>query len=282
MIYLNGVYMPIEDAKIPVLDRGFIFGDGVYEMIPVYSRRPFRLRDHLSRLGRSLEGIRLPNPLSDEDWIGIVEKLVKENDPDDQGIYIQVTRGVAKRDHAFPKEVSPTVFAMSNPLTSPAQDALEAGVAAIAAEDYRWLRCDIKTVSLLANVLLRQLAVDAGAAETILFRDGFLTEGAASSVFVVKEGILLAPPKSHLMLPGITYDVVLEIAEMEKIPFEIRSISREEVFSCSEILLTSSTMEITPATTLDASKVGTGRPGPVFSRLHAAYQDFKTKVMRKS
>ncbi|NNM82568.1 MAG: D-amino acid aminotransferase [Burkholderiales bacterium] len=282
MIYLNGVYMPIEDAKIPVLDRGFIFGDGVYEMIPVYSRRPFRLRDHLSRLGRSLEGIRLPNPLSDEDWIGIVEKLVKENDPDDQGIYIQVTRGVAKRDHAFPKEVSPTVFAMSNPLTSPAQDALEAGVAAIAAEDYRWLRCDIKTVSLLANVLLRQLAVDAGAAETILFRDGFLTEGAASSVFVVKEGILLAPPKSHLMLPGITYDVVLEIAEMEKIPFEIRNISREEVFSCSEILLTSSTMEITPATTLDASKVGTGRPGPVFSRLHAAYQDFKTKVMRKS
>ena len=207
---------------------------------------------------------------------------MKENDPDDQGIYIQVTRGVAKRDHAFPKEVSPTVFAMSNPLTSPAQDALEAGVAAIAAEDYRWLRCDIKTVSLLANVLLRQLAVDAGAAETILFRDGFLTEGAASSVFVVKEGILLAPPKSHLMLPGITYDVVLEIAEMEKIPFEIRSISREEVFSCSEILLTSSTMEITPATTLDASKVGTGRPGPVFSRLHAAYQDFKTKVMRKS
>ncbi len=282
MIYLNGAYMPIEEAKIPVLDRGFIFGDGVYEVIPVYSRRAFRLRDHLSRLRRSLEGIRLPNPLSDDDWSGIVEKLVKENDPDDQGIYIQVTRGVAKRDHAFPKGVSPTVFAMSNPLTAPSQDTLESGVSAIAAEDYRWLRCDIKTVSLLPNVLLRQLAVDSGAAETILFRDGFLTEGAASSVFVVKEGILLAPPKSNLMLPGITYDVVLEISEKEGIPVEIRSISRDEVFSSSEILLTSSTMEITPATILDGGKIGTGMPGPVFSRLHAAYQDFKSKVMRQS
>ena len=281
-IYLNGEFMPLEKARIPVLDRGFIFGDGVYEVIPVYSRHPFRLEAHLDRLQHSLDGIRLDNPHSREEWKDLIFRLTVLNEPDDQSLYLHVTRGVAKRDHAFPKGIEPTVFMMSNPLATPSKETLESGVKAITAEDNRWLRCDIKAISLLPNVLLRQLAIDAGAAETILIREGFLTEGAASNIFVVKNGILLAPPKDHLMLPGITYDVVLELAESAGIPYEVRKVSEGELFSASELLLTSSTKEITPITTLDGNPVGSGLPGPFFAKLHAAYQAFKQSVMRRA
>ncbi|MDH4285754.1 MAG: aminotransferase class IV, partial [Gallionellaceae bacterium] len=212
-VYLNGQFMPIEEAKIPVLDRGFIFGDGVYEVIPVYSRRPFRLAEHLRRLQHSLDGIRLPNPHTEAEWSALFREMIARINTDDQYIYLHITRGVARRDHAFPKPpVTPTIFMMSNPLLTPPADLLATGVSAVTAPDNRWLRCDIKAISLLPNVLLRQMAVDAGCTETIMIRDSFLTEGAASNIFVVKNGKLLAPPKDNLMLPGITYDVVLELA----------------------------------------------------------------------
>jgi len=282
-IYLNGQYMPIEDAKISVLDRGFIFGDGVYEVIPVYSRRAFRLAEHLRRLQHSLDGIKLANPHSDAEWTAIIKELVKRNPGEDQYLYLHITRGVAKRDHAFPiPPVKPTVFLMSNPLPTPPSELLLSGVGAVSAEDNRWLRCDIKAIALLPNVLLRQLAVDAGCAETILIRENeFMTEGAASNIFVVRHGKLLAPPKDNLMLPGITYDVILEIAAANGIPCEIRRVMKEELFSADELLLTSSTKEVLAITRLDGKPVGNGKPGPMFARLHSLYQEYKHNVMRK-
>ena len=282
-VYLNGKFMPLEDAQIPVLDRGFIFGDGVYEVIPVYSRQPFRLNDHLRRLQHSLDGIRLHNPHNDAEWTQLINRLISGNAGEDQYLYLHITRGVAKRDHAFPKEVVPTVFMMSNPLHTPPAELLGTGVAAVSAPDNRWLRCDIKSIALLPNVLLRQIAVDAGAAETILIRDNnFMTEGAASNIFVVKNGTLLAPPKNNLMLPGITYDVILEIAQAADIPNEVRKIDVAEVFSADELLLTSSTKEVLAITTLDSKPVGSGKPGAMFTRLHKLYQDYKRDVMRKN
>ncbi len=286
-VYLNGEFMPIEDAKISVLDRGFIFGDGVYEVIPVYSRKPFRLTDHLRRLQHSLDGIKLANPHSDVEWVDIISRLIACNEAQDQYLYLHITRGVAKRDHAFPyPPVKPTVFMMSNPLPAPSAKQLQDGVSAITAPDNRWLRCDIKAIALLPNVLLRQMAVDAGAAETILIRPGsngegeFMTEGAASNVFVVKDGKLLAPPKDNLMLPGITYDVILEIAAANNIPHEVRKIAAAEVYAADELLLTSSTKEVLAITTLNGKPVGSGKPGAIFARLHKLYQDFKRDVMR--
>lgn len=280
MIYLNGKFMPIEEACIPVLDRGFIFGDGVYEVIPVYSRKPFRLHEHLLRLQHSLDGIRLKNPFGNDEWKRLLEQVVAQNDGEDQYLYLHITRGVAKRDHAFPANVAPTVFIMSNPLLPPPAGMLVGGAAAITAVDNRWVRCDVKAISLLPNVLLRQLAVDVQALETILIRDGFLTEGAASNIFIVKNDILLAPPKSNLMLPGITYDVVLELAATNRIDHDVRQITEAEVRSADEILLTSSTKEIMPITTLDQRPVGTGKPGNLFARLHTLYQDYKATEMR--
>ena len=280
MIYLNGDFMPIEEARIPVLDRGFIFGDGVYEVIPVYSRRPFRLAEHLRRLQHSLDGIRITNPHTDAEWGDLLARLITGNEGDDQYLYLHITRGVAKRDHAFPKGVTPTVFIMSNPLLTPPKELLATGVAAITASDNRWLRCDIKAISLLPNVLLRQMAVDVGAVETVLLRDGFMTEGAASNIFVARNGILLAPPKNHLMLPGITYDVVLELAAAHDIPYEVREISEYEVRTAQELLLTSSTKEIMPITRLDSKPVGDGSPGRMFAQLYQLYQNYKVTVMR--
>ncbi len=280
MIYLNGDFMAVEEARIPVLDRGFIFGDGVYEVIPVYSRKPFRLAEHLLRLQHSLDGIRLLNPHSDKDWSSLVEQIIAHNESDDQYLYLHITRGVAKRDHAFPKGVKPTVFIMSNPLLAPPRELLASGVAAITTNDNRWLRCDIKAISLLPNVLLRQMAVDAGAVETVLLREGFMTEGAASNIFVVKNETLLAPPKNHLMLPGITYDVVLELAAAHKILNEVRTVSEYEVRTAEELLLTSSTKEIMPITRLDGKPVGDGKPGPMFARLYQLYQNYKVTIMR--
>ena len=278
--YLNGQFLPLADARIPVLDRGFIFGDGVYEVIPVYSRRPFRLPEHLRRLQHSLDAIRLGNPMADAEWTRLIHELVARHSGEDQSVYLQVTRGVAKRDHAFPKEGKPTVFMMSSPLSTPPREQIEQGVPCITATDFRWLKCDVKSVSLLGNCLLRQLAADAGAAEVVLFRDGFLTEASASNVFVVRGGKLLAPPKNHLILPGITYDVVLELAAAKGIPIELRAIAELEVRSADELWVTSSSKEVLAITTLDGKPVGNGRPGPLFRTVHQAFQEFKRKVMR--
>ena len=280
MIYLNGEFMPIEEARIPVLDRGFIFGDGVYEVIPVYSRRPFRLAEHLNRLQDSLDGIRITNPHTDAEWGSLLGRIIADNEGDDQYIYLHITRGVAKRDHAFPKGVLPTVFIMSNPLMTPPKELLATGVDAITAIDNRWLRCDIKAISLLPNVLLRQMAIDVGAVETILIREGFMTEGAASNIFVVRNNSLIAPPKNHLMLPGITYDIVLELAAANGIPYEVRKVSEYEIRNSQELLLTSSTKEIMPITRLDGKNVGDGTPGSMFKQLYQLYQTYKNTVMR--
>ncbi|MDP2143317.1 MAG: D-amino acid aminotransferase [Gallionella sp.] len=287
-IYLNGEFMPITEAKVSVLDRGFIFGDGVYEVIPAYSRRAFRLPEHLKRLQHSLDGIKLPNPHNEAEWTRIVEEIIARNEGEDQYLYLHITRGAARRDHAFPNPlVPPTVFVMTSPLPTPPAALLESGISCITAQDNRWLRCDIKAIALLPNVLLRQMAVDAGCAETILIRDdpatgnGFLTEGAASNIFVVKNGALLAPPKDNLMLPGITYDVILEIAAANGIPCEVRRVTKEELFSADELLLTSSTKEVLAITHLDGLAVGSGKPGAMFARLHSLYQEYKHNVMRK-
>ena len=288
-VYLNGQFMPIEEARIPVMDRGFIFGDGVYEVIPVYSRHVFRLADHLKRLQHSLDGIRLQNPHSEAEWCKLITELIARNALEDQYLYLHITRGVAKRDHAFPNPpVKPTVFMLSNPLVTPPAELLASGVGAVSAVDNRWLRCDIKAIALLPNVLLRQMAIDAHCAETILIRAGnqageeFMTEGAASNIFVVENGTLLAPPKNNFMLPGITYDVVLEIAAANNIPHQVRQIAKREVFNADELLLTSSTKEVLAITTLDGKPVGNGKPGAMFTRLHQLYQEYKKTVMRRA
>jgi D-alanine transaminase len=281
MVFLNGKFLPIEQAMVPVLDRGFIFGDGVYELIPVYSRAPFRMEDHLARLERSLAAVRIRNPYTREKWREIIRQLVAQQPWEDQAVYFQVTRGVAKRDHAFPAGVEPTVFVMANPLVNPPRELVEKGGSAVTAVDNRWLRCDIKSISLIGNCLLRQVSADAGAQETILLRDGKLTEASASNVFIVKRGVLLSPPKSNLILPGITYDVVTEIAQAGKIPLEFRDIAEAEVRSADEVWVTSSSKEILAIVTLDGKPVADGRPGPLFKRAFQLYQEFKAKVMRK-
>lgn len=280
-VFLNGRYLPLAEATVPVMDRGFLFGDGVYEVIPVYSRRPFRIGEHLARLQKSLDGIRLDNPHAEAEWREIVARIVAEAAVDDQSIYLQVTRGpMAVRNHAFPTVVRPTVFVMSEPLVTPPVAQREAGVAAVSAADIRWLRCDLKTTSLLANCLLRQRAVDAGCVETVLFRDGFLTEGAASNIFAVKDGVLLAPPKNHLMLPGITYDVVLELAAAHGLPCQVRDVAEAEVRAADELWMSSSTKEVLPIVALDDRLISHGLPGPLFAAMYAWYQEFKTTVMR--
>lgn len=280
MVFLNGKFLPIEEARVPVLDRGFIFGDGVYELVPVYSRVPFRLEEHLARLERSLGETRIRNPYSRAEWRDIITQLVAKQPYEDQGVYFQVTRGVAKRDHAFPRDAVPTVFIMSNPLVNPPRELVEHGAEAISAIDNRWHRCDIKSISLLGNILLRQLSADAGATETILFRDGVLTEAAACNVFAVRRGVIQGPPKSNLILPGITYDVVLELAQSAQLPLEIRNLTEAETRAADEIWVTSSSKEVLAIVKLDGKPVGEGRPGPVFRRMYQLYQDFKRTVMR--
>ena len=281
LVHLNGHLMPAAEACVPAMDRGFLFGDGVYEVIPVYSRRPFRLAEHLARLQRSLDAVRIANPHDAAGWAALIGELVAGGESDDQSVYLQVTRGTAPvRNHAFPKDAVPTVFAMSEALSTPPAEQRERGVATVSAADNRWHRCDIKAISLLANCLLRQQAVDAGATETVLFRDGILTEGAAANIFAVKDGMLLAPQKNHLMLPGITYDVMLELAGAHGQPLDIREIGEAELRAADEVWMTSSTKEILAITTLDGVPVGTGRPGPVGEAMRQWYQDFKNTVMR--
>lgn len=280
IVYLNDKFLPIEQAFVPVLDRGFIFGDGVYEVIPVYSRHVFRLEEHLKRLQHSLDGIRLQNPHTDVEWTALIAELIAQNEGDDQYIYFHVTRGVAKRDHAFPRDAAPTVFMMSSPLVTPPRELCESGVSAVSAVDNRWDRCDIKAISLLPNVLLRQLAIDHNAVETVMFRNGILTEGAASNIFAVESGVILAPPKDNHMLPGITYDLILELAGANGIPLEIGKFSEARIRAADELWLTSSTKEVLPITRLDGQPIGTGKPGAIFWKMYALYQEYKMRVMR--
>jgi D-alanine transaminase len=277
VVWLNGAFLPIGEAKISVLDRGFIYGDGVYELVPVYARQPFRMPQHLKRLQASLDGIRLANPMDEAGWSRLVTDLVARQPFPDQGVYLQVTRGVAKRDHAFPKDTVPTVFMMSNPLVTPSAEQVARGVAAVTAEDNRWLRCDLKTISLLGNVLMRQLAADAGAVEAVMFRDGWLTEASASNVLIVKGGTIVAPPKDNRILPGITYDATAEFAREAGMPIEIRPVRREEALAADEMWLSSSSKEVVAITTLDGRPFAGGVPGPVFKRMHAVFQAHKPR-----
>lgn len=308
MIYLNGQWVAPEDAKVSVMDRGFLFGDAVYEVVPVYSRHPFRLEAHLHRLARSLAAIGLENPHTIAQWAALVHRLSSQAEWDDHSVYIQVTRGLmAVRNHVFPAEPVPTVLLFAEFLGAPSPEQVRDGVTAVSAADIRWLRCDIKSTSVLANCLLRQRSVVAGAAETVLFRDGFLTEGAASSIFVVKDGVLLAPMKNHLMLPGITYDVLLELAAAHGLPVDVRDITEAEVRAADELWLASSTREVLPIVELDGVKIGrigrkaigqkvgadntacndtahnatvAGKPGPIYAAMYGWYQAYKTEVMR--
>jgi len=277
IVYLNGAFLPIEDARISVLDRGFIYGDGVYELIPVYRRQAFRLPQHLARLQHSLDGIRLANPHTGAEWTSIIGALVARQPFDDQGVYFQVTRGVAKRDHAFPADVAPTVFMMSNPLATPSAEQIERGVAVVTAKDNRWRRCDLKTISLVGNVLMRQLAADAGAIETVMFRDGRLTEASASNVLVVIGAGIVAPPKDNLILPGITYGAAYEFAQEAGIPFEIRPVEKAEALAANEMWLSSSTKEVLAVTTVDGRPFAGGKPGPMFRKMHALFQAHKPR-----
>lgn len=278
LVYLNGNLTPLSDAKISVLDRGFIFGDGIYEAIPVYARNMFCAEQHLARLFRSLTAIGMTNPHTKTEWLNLITQVIKAHPADDQMVYLQVTRGVAKRGHAFPADITPTVFIMTNPLVLPSAESLTQGVACVSMHDQRWLHCEIKSISLLGNILAAQYAAEHTATETIQFRDGWLTEGSSSNVWIVKDGVLMAPPKNNLILEGIRYGLLEEICSALQIPFSARTISRAEVFEADEVLLTSASKEILPVTTIDGKTIGTGQPGPLFTQLYAAYQEWKKRA----
>ncbi len=277
IVYLDGDFLPIEEAKVSVLDRGFIFGDGVYEVIPAYGGRLFRLQQHLERLNNSLDGIHLENPLTTGQWQQIIEEIVQRNNQSnqDQSIYLQITRGAAKRDHVFPEQISQTRFVMSTPMQPVSKAKLENGVKAITHEDIRWRYCHIKSIALLPNTLMRQVAREAGADEAILNRDGKITEGAASNVFIVKGGQIITPAKDECLLPGITRDLILEIAADAGLPFSESDISTDDLLNADEIWLTSSTKEILPVTQLDNKPVGNGIPGPYWKDMLERYQQHK-------
>ncbi len=270
--YLNGEFQPLAKAVVPVLDRGFIFGDGIYEMIPVFSGHAFRLIEHLQRLANSLKAIYISNPNTINEWTNLIDTMIKKNGAGHQAIYLQITRGVAVRDHAFPEKSEPTVFIMSNPLPE-SQKAHP--VSAIVLQDPRWNSCDIKAISLLPNVLLRQQAREMGAYEAILIRDGQLTEGAASNVFVIKDGVIKTPPKGPRLLPGITRDLVVELLQKESRPCEETQITEVELRNADELWVSSSTKEILPVTQLDGKPVGTGEPGLIWQSTVDLYQSFK-------
>ena len=281
--YLNGEFSTLRDAKISVLDRGFIFGDGVYEVVPAYAGKLFRFEQHMARLDRSLAELRIANPLTHDQWQGTALKLIAEYalstgaeiEKGNQLIYIQVTRGVAMRDHPMLPGLTPTVFIMVNPMKLPSEAQRAQGVACVSAGDFRWEKAHIKSTSLLGAVFSRQISFDAGALETVMFRGDHLSEAAASNVWVVKNGTVMGPPKDHLVLEGIRYGLIEDICRAAGIDFELRPISRAEVLAADELLLSSATKEILPITLLDGEPVGNGRPGPVYAKLYAAYQQAK-------
>ena len=271
IVYLNGQYLRLADAKVSVLDRGFIFGDGIYEVVPFYKGVPFRMEEHLSRLERSLDSIGINTGLSREDWRELVHGLASRTDFSHYTVYLQITRGPAKRDHAFPAKAQPTIFGMVSPFSRPSAKVREQGLSAIGIPDVRWLHCEIKSISLLGNILAKQQAVQAGVDEVVQFRDGYLTEGASCNVWIARNGTLLAPPLDNLILEGIRYRFLEELAAKAGIPFEARRISQEEVAQADEIMLSSATKEIVPVTQYNGQAVGTGKPGPVYAALRAAY-----------
>jgi D-alanine transaminase len=279
--FLNGDFLPLRDARISPLDRGFLYSDGVYEVTPVYGGRPFRFAEHHARLTRSLKEIRMNDPLAPEAWRELYRELIARNNSgsSDLYVYVQVTRGAEHgRNHAPLPDVPRTVFAFASPWPTARAGALENGLPAVTAADTRWARCDIKSVSLLANVLLRQLAVDAHATETVLLRDGQLTDASASSVHVVIDGELRTPPNSWKLLPGTTRGVIEEIAEKAGVKWRSVPVTEAELRSASEILLGAATREVQPVTTLDGKPVGSGKPGAVWRKLHDAYQAYKREV----
>ncbi len=271
LCFLNGEWLPLAEARISPLDRGFIFGDGVYEVVPVYYRKPFRFAQHLARLERSLREVRITNPFDRGGWLDLLARLVSSCPAEHQYVYVQVTRGVARRDFPFPVGVTPTVFAMTTPFTRPTAELREKGLVAVTREDERWARCDIKSVSLLGAVLARQYAVDHGANEVVQFRDGWLTEGSASNIWVAKDGTLAGPVRDRRILEGIRYGFIGELCAAQSIPFEERRIARAEVEAADELMLTAATREVLPIVSLDGKAVGNGRPGPIYRRLAAAY-----------
>jgi D-alanine transaminase len=278
-IYLNGQFMPLAEATIPVLDRGFLFGDSVYEVIPAYGGNLFRLEQHLQRLEGSLEAIRMRNPLPFKQWRNIMEQLLEQRPNQDQSIYLQVTRGATTgRDHAIPEGLEPTVFIMASPIPEVDPKLATEGIKAVSLDDIRWHRCNIKATALLANVLLKQRAADEQADEAILIRNGRATEGSASNLFMIRDNLLITPPKSRFLLPGITRDLVLELARDNGINSEEREIDTTELESADEIWLTSSTKEIMPVTSLDGRAVGSGRPGPLFHQLSRLYSAMKERA----
>lgn len=278
IVYLNGELTPVSEAKISVLDRGFIFGDGIYDVVPMYNKKGFRYDQHLARLDRSLHFIGMENPHTASEWKALIEQVVEANQLNDQLIYIQVTRGVAPRKHAFPKEVKPTVLIMANPLVLPPAEKREHGVSCVTMDDRRWLNCQIKSTSLLGNILAAQYAVDHDVLETIQFRDGFLTEGSSSNIWVVKNGQLFAPPKDNLILEGIRYGFFEELAKEVGIAFEARPISKEEVFAADEVWVSSASKEVLPIVEIDGKKIGSGKPGAVYQQIYQAYQRAKAAL----
>ncbi len=283
-LYLNGDYIAVKKAKISVFDRGFMFGDGVYEVIPVYSGKLLRSESHLARLQHSLEAIDIPNPLSTVQWLEIFSTLIEQNFPDlDSVIYLQITRGtMEKRDHAWPPDMQPNVLVTCTEQEYATQDSATAGEKAITLDDTRWSDCHIKTINLLPNALLHQQAIGQGAIEAILIRDGFAIEGSQSNLFMVRDDIVITPPKSRYMLGGITREIVLELCQVNKIICREKSISEDELHHADEIWLSSSTREILPIVTLNRHAVGGGRPGVVWQQVIQLYQDYKMKVMRTS
>lgn len=281
IVYLNDKFLPIEQAHVSVLDRGFLFADGVYEVIPAYGRRLLRLDEHLQRLQNSLDGIRLSNPMSHVRWTQLLNELIEKNEGEDQYIYVQVTRGVAtKRDHAFPVPVRHTVFCMSSPLLPVSKHQLQQGIAAITLDDIRWRACHIKSTALLANVLARQQATEANAAEAMLLRDGFVTEGAASNIFIVSKGVIMTPTKGPMLLTGITRDLILELAQENSMACVECEISEQALHGADEVWISSSTREILPVVILDGKKIGNGQPGPIWHRMIDLYQDYKKRFGR--
>jgi len=278
LVYLNGKFIPEENACVSVLDRGFIFGDGIYEVIPCYGARPFRLQEHLQRLSNNLTAVHMRNPLMPSQWSDVFTTILAQNEQQDQSLYLQITRGVAKRDHAIPDDIPPTVLVMANLMQAPPKDLAVAGVDVITCVDNRWLNCHIKSTSLLANVLLRQEAIEQGAVEAILLRDGYVTEGAASNVFIVKNNVIVTPSKGATLLPGITRDLILELAQNNGCECVERQIKEAELMTADEVWLSSSTKEIVPVSNINAKPVGQGQPGPMWKRLHGFFQTFKQEV----
>ena len=281
--YLNGEFSNLRDAKVSVLDRGFIFGDGVYEVVPAYAGRPFRFDEHMQRLDRSLAEMQIHNPMSHAQWRELVLRLIaayaahmdKTPPETDQMVYIQITRGVAMRDHVMPPGLTPTVFVTTNRMYIYPEAERARGVACVTADDFRWKKAHVKSTSLAGAVLSRQLSADVGAVETVMFRDGFLSEAAASNVWVVQGGKLIGTPKDNLVLEGIRYGLFETLCQQAGIPFELRRIARDEVFAADELLMSSATKEVLPVVKLDDRTIGNGRPGPIYERLYAGYQRAK-------